>query len=94
MGKYLLKLYVTGKSSRADRAIANIKRICEEELSNRYRLVIVDVLEKPELAEQARIIATPTLIKELPLPLRKVIGDLSNKEKVLLGLDIVPNSVA
>jgi circadian clock protein KaiB len=94
MGKYLLKLYVTGKSSRADRAITNIKRICEEELGNRYRLVIIDVLEKPDLAEQARIIATPTLIKELPLPLRKVIGDLSNKEKVLLGLDIVPSSVA
>jgi circadian clock protein KaiB len=87
----LLKLYITGKSPRTDRAIANMQRICERELSNQYNLVIIDVLEQPELAEQAKIIATPTLIKELPPPLRRVIGDLSDKEKVLLGLDIVPN---
>ncbi len=91
MNNYVLKLYITGKSPRADRAIANIKRICQDELSNQYDLVIIDVLERPELAEQAKIIATPTLIKELPLPLRRVIGDLSNTEKVLLGLDIVPH---
>jgi circadian clock protein KaiB len=91
MNNYVLKLYITGKSPRTDRAIANIKRICQQELNNQYDLVIVDVLEHPELAEQAKVIATPTLIKELPLPLRRVIGDLSDTEKVLLGLDIVPH---
>lgn len=91
MNNYVLKLYITGKSPRTDRAIANIKRICQQELNNQYELVIVDVLERPELAEQAKVIATPTLIKELPLPLRRVIGDLSDTEKVLLGLDIVPH---
>jgi circadian clock protein KaiB len=89
MSEYLLKLYITGKSPRTDRAIANMRQICEHELSDQYQLVIIDVLEQPELAEQAKIIATPTLIKELPPPLRRVIGDLSDKEKVLLGLDIV-----
>ncbi len=92
MGDYTLKLYITGKSLRTDRAISNIKRICQHELNNRYELVIIDVLEQPALAEQAKIIATPTLIKELPPPLRRVIGDLSNTEKVLLGLDIVPHT--
>ncbi|NJN45671.1 MAG: circadian clock protein KaiB [Candidatus Competibacteraceae bacterium] len=91
MSDYLLKLYITGKSPRTDRAIANMRQICERELDNQYNLIIIDVLEQPELAEQAKIIATPTLIKELPPPLRRVIGDLSDKEKVLLGLDIVPN---
>ena len=92
MGDYTLKLYITGKSPRTDRAITNIERICQHELSNRYELVIIDVLKQPALAEQAKIIATPTLIKELPLPLRRVIGDLSDTEKVLLGLDIVPHT--
>ncbi|MEZ5583741.1 MAG: circadian clock KaiB family protein [Candidatus Competibacteraceae bacterium] len=82
---------MTGKSPRTDRAIANMKRICERELNGQYNLIIIDVLEQPEQAEQAKIIATPTLIKELPPPLRRVIGDLSDKEKVLLGLDIVPS---
>ena len=89
MGDYTLKLYITGKSPRTDRAISNIKRICQHELNNQYELVIIDVLEQPALAEQAKIIATPTLIKELPPPLRRVIGDLSDTEKVLLGLDII-----
>jgi len=92
MSDYLLKLYITGKSPRTDRAIANMRQICERELGNRYNLIIIDVLEQPEQAEQAKIIATPTLIKELPPPLRRVIGDLSDKEKVLLGLDIVANT--
>ncbi|MEE4380169.1 MAG: circadian clock KaiB family protein [Candidatus Competibacteraceae bacterium] len=92
MSDYLLKLYITGKSPRTDRAIANMRQICERELDNQYNLIIIDVLEQPELAEQAKIIATPTLIKELPPPLRRVIGDLSDKEKVLLGLDIVAST--
>lgn len=90
MSKYVLKLYVAGSSSRTDRAIANLRRICEEELGNRYELVIIDVLENPQLAEDDKILATPTLIKHLPPPLRRVIGDLSDKEKVLLGLEVRP----
>lgn len=66
MSDFLLKLYITGKSPRTDRAIANMRQICAHELSDHYQLVIIDVLEQPELAEQAKIIATPTLIKELP----------------------------
>ena len=88
--KYLLKLYVTGTSSRAQQAISNLQRICEQELQGKYDLEIIDVLEHPELAEDARILATPTLIKRLPPPLRRVIGDLSDKEKVLLGLEVAP----
>lgn len=85
---YVLKLYVTGKSPRAERAIENLRRLCEDELAGCYELVVIDVLEHPQLAEDERILATPTLIKQLPPPLRRVIGDLSNKEKVLLGLDL------
>ncbi len=88
MSKYLLRLFVTGASSRAATAISNLRRICESELEGRYDLEIIDVLEFPELAEDARILATPTLIKSLPLPLRRVIGDLSDTEKVLLGLQL------
>ena len=87
---YLLKLYVTGTSPRTAQAIANLRRICEEELQGRYTLDIVDVLEHPQEAEDNRILATPTLIKQLPLPLRRVIGDLSDREKVLLGLELHP----
>jgi circadian clock protein KaiB len=86
--KYLLKLYVTGSSSRAEAAIRNLRRICEEDLDGRYELEIIDVLEKPELAETDRVLATPTLIKQLPPPLRRVIGDLSDRDKVLLGLEV------
>lgn len=90
MSKYLLKLYVTGKTPRSERAIANLKKICEEELQNQYEMIIIDILERPQLAEEEKILATPTLIKQLPPPLRRIIGDLSDKEKVLLGLDILP----
>lgn len=85
---YILKLYVTGSSPRAETAIANLRRICEEELQGQYTLEIIDVLEHPETAESDRILATPTLVKQLPPPLRRVIGDLSDKEKVLLGLEV------
>jgi len=88
MPNYLLKLYVTGKTARAELAIANLRRICEEELQDQYELQIIDVLEHPQAAEDDRILATPTLIKRLPPPLRRVIGDLSDKEKVLLGLEV------
>jgi circadian clock protein KaiB len=91
---YLLKLYVTGTSPRTRQAIENLQRICEQELRDRYRLEIIDVLERPQAAEDDRILATPTLIKQLPPPLRRVIGDLSDKEKVLFGLEVrsVPDS--
>ena len=88
LSKFLLKLYVAGSTPRATLAIENLKRICESDLSGRYDLQIIDVLEHPELAEQDKILATPTLIKQLPPPLRRVIGDLSDSEKVLLGLEL------
>jgi circadian clock protein KaiB len=97
LDKYLLRLFVTGASARTATAIANLRRICEEELKGSYELEIIDVQEQPALAEDERILATPTLIKSLPLPLRRVIGDLSDKDKVLLGLQLRPelnNSVA
>jgi len=90
MNKVLLKLYVTGQTPKSERAIANMRRICEEELEGQYELVIIDVLERPQLAEDEKILATPTLTKELPLPLRRIIGDLSETDKVLLGLDMQP----
>lgn len=90
VAKYLLKLYVTGGNARAETAIANLRRICDEDLHGEYALEIIDVLTHPEAAEKERILATPTLIKQLPPPLRRVIGDLSDKDKVLLGLEVRP----
>ena len=92
MNKFLLKLYITGQTPKSERAIANLRRICEQELNGRYKLVVIDVLERPQLAEDEKILATPTLTKELPPPLSRVIGDLSNTEKVLLGLDLQPHA--
>ena len=89
---YVLKLYITGQTANAQRAIANMRRICEQELHGRYKLVIIDVLEQPQLAENEKILATPTLIKDVPPPLRRVIGDLSDNEKVLVGLDLQPGT--
>lgn len=88
--KYLLRLFVTGASTRTATAVSNLRRICEQELQGQFDLEIIDVLEFPELAEDEKILATPTLIKALPLPLRRVIGDLSNTEKVLMGLEVQP----
>lgn len=79
---------MTGQTPRTERAVANLRRLCEEELDECYELVVIDVLDHPQLAEDERILATPTLIKQLPPPLRRVIGDLSDKDKVLLGLDL------
>jgi circadian clock protein KaiB len=88
LNKYILTLYVTGTSPRTKIAIDNLNRICKGELDGRYELEIVDVLENPQRAEDEKILATPTLIKNLPPPLRRVIGDLSDKDKVLLGLEV------
>ena len=86
--KYLLKLYVTGMTPQSTRAINNLKEICEKHLKNRYNLEIIDLYKNPGLAKGEQIIAAPTLIKKLPLPLRRIIGDLSNTEHVLVGLDL------
>jgi len=88
--QYLLKLYVAGQTPKSLAAFANLKKICEEHLQGRYSIEVIDLLEKPELAEGDQIIAIPTLIRNLPEPIRKIIGDLSNTEKVLIGLDIAP----
>lgn len=92
--QYLLRLFVTGQSARAQQAIANLKRICEDELGGCYELEVIDVLQRPDLAENEKVLATPTLIKSLPPPLRRVIGDLSDKDKVLLGLEVQPRANA
>jgi circadian clock protein KaiB len=86
--KYLLRLFITGRTPKAERCITNLQAICEKDLGGLYELEIIDVLERPQLAEDEKILATPTLIKELPPPIRRLIGDLSDVEKVLLGLDL------
>lgn len=91
MSKFILKLYVTGKTARSESAIKNLREICSSGFADNYELTVVDVLESPQLAEDDKILATPTLIKTLPIPIRRIIGDLSDKEKVLLGLDIKSN---
>lgn len=85
---YVLALYVTGMSPQSINAIVNIRKICEEHLNGRYDLKVVDLYQQPQFAKDEQIIAVPTLIKKLPLPLRRIIGDLSGTERVLLGLDL------
>ena len=85
---YELRLYVTGSTPKARIALENLKRICEENLAGRYHIEVVDLLEKPLLAKGDQIVAIPTLVRKLPTPIRKVIGDLSNTERVLVGLDL------
>ena len=86
--RYVLRLYVTGMTPRSTRAIENVRKICEEHLQGRYDLEVIDIYQQPTLAKGEQIIAAPTLIKKLPLPLRRVIGDMSSTERVLLGLDL------
>jgi circadian clock protein KaiB len=88
--QYVLRLYVTGVTPNSVRAIDNLKDLCEEYLHGRYDLEIVDIYKQASLAKDEQIVAAPTLVKKLPLPLRKLIGDLSEKDRVLLGLDLVP----
>ncbi|MDO1451336.1 circadian clock KaiB family protein [Rhodocytophaga aerolata] len=87
---YLLRLYITGMTPNSKRAVENVKRICEQHLKGRYELEVIDIYQQPTLAQGEQIIAAPTLIKKLPHPLRRLIGDMSNTEKVLLGLDLRP----
>jgi circadian clock protein KaiB len=89
-GKYLLRLYVTGTTGRSVRAIQNVRRICEEHLQGLYDLEVVDIYKNLPLARGDQIIAAPTLIKRLPAPLRRLIGDMSDEQRVLVGLDIRP----
>ena len=89
--KYILRLYVTGMTTRAARTIENLRTFCEKHLAGRYELQVVDIYQQPELARTEQIVAVPTLIKKLPLPLRRLIGDMSDEERVLVGLDILPN---
>lgn len=86
--KYVLKLYITGATPRSTKAILNIREVCEEHLKGRYTLEIIDIFQKPVLAAGEQIIAAPTLIKKLPLPLRRFIGDMSDKDRILIGLDL------
>jgi circadian clock protein KaiB len=86
--RYILKLYIAGQSPKSVNAIANINRICEENLKGRYELEVIDLYQQPHLAQRAQIIALPTLTRKLPAPLRRIIGDLSNTQRVLEGLDL------
>ena len=86
--KYILRLYVIGSSPRSLKAIYNLKKICEEHFPNDYDLEVIDIYENPSAAREEQIIAAPTLVKRLPSPLRKFVGDLSNTQKILVGLDI------
>jgi len=85
---YELRLYVAGQTPKSLTAFANLKKICEEHLAGRYRIEIIDLLEQPQLAAGDQILAIPTLVRQLPQPLKKIIGDLSNTERVLVGLDL------
>lgn len=87
---YVLRLYVTGTTPRSIRAIANLKQICEEHLKGRYTLEVIDLYQQPGLADGDQIVAVPTLIKRLPEPLKRLIGDMSDTDKVLVGLDLRP----
>ena len=86
--KYVLRLYVSGSTGKSTQAVENIKRVCEEYLKNHYDLQVIDLYQQPQLARGEQIVAVPTLIKRFPLPLRRLIGDMSNQEKVLWGLDL------
>jgi circadian clock protein KaiB len=86
--EYILRLYVTGSTPRSLKAISNLKRLCEEYLQGDYELQVIDMYKNPQAARDAQIVAAPTLIKRLPAPVRRFIGDLSDKQKLLVGLDI------
>jgi circadian clock protein KaiB len=86
--KYILRLYVTGSSLRSLRAITNLKKLCEEHLPDDYDLEVIDIYKNPNAAREEQIVAAPTLVKRLPRPLRRFVGDMSNTQKLLVGLDI------
>jgi circadian clock protein KaiB len=88
--RFVLRLYIAGQTPKCMRAFTNLKRICEEHLANRYRIEIIDLLQNPQLARGDQILAVPTLVRQLPEPVKRIIGDLSNTERVLVGLDLRP----
>jgi len=90
--KWILKLYIAGMTPTAKRALANLQAICEEHLASSYSLEVIDLVENPSLEDGEQIFAVPTLVRKLPPPLRKIIGDFSDKEKVLVGLDVKPKA--
>jgi circadian clock protein KaiB len=87
--RYVLRLYVTGMTPRSTRAVKNLQAICDEYLKGRYDLEVIDIYQRPVLTRGEQIVAAPTLIKKLPLPIRRIIGDMSNRDRVLLGLDLL-----
>ena len=90
--KWNLRLYVAGQTPKSIVALANLKRICDEHMHGQYEIEVVDLMENPQLARRDQIVAIPTLVRELPAPLKRIIGDLSNTEKVLVGLDVTPRT--
>lgn len=89
--KWILRLYVAGQTPKCNTAFLNLKRICEDQLKGRYSIEVIDLLKNPRLSREHQILAVPTLVRKLPVPVRKIIGDLSDTEKVLVGLDIKPH---
>jgi len=92
-GYYNLRLYVAGQTTKSVTAFANLKKICDEHLAGRYRIEVIDLLEQPQLAAGDQILAIPTLVRRLPEPIKKIIGDLSNVDRVLVGLDLQPREI-
>jgi circadian clock protein KaiB len=90
--KYILRLYVTGMTPKSTKAIANVQKFCEESMAGHYELEVIDIYQQPKLAKGEQIVATPTLIRKLPLPLRKFIGDMSDMERFLVGIDLRPKN--
>jgi circadian clock protein KaiB len=90
--KYVFRLYVTGMTLKSTLAIANVKELCEKHLAGRYELKVIDIYQQPTLAKEEQIIGSPTLIKKLPLPLRRLIGDMSDTERLLVGIDLKPKN--
>lgn len=89
--EWILRLYVAGNTPKCIAAFNNLKKICEEQLKGKYQIEVIDLIENPQLSRDDQILAVPTLVRKLPVPVRKIIGDLSNTERVLVGLDIIPN---
>jgi circadian clock protein KaiB len=90
--KWVLRLYVAGQTPKALTAFANLKKICEEQLKGKYSIEVIDLLVNPQLGSEDQILALPTLVRKLPVPVRKIIGDLSNTERVLVGLNLLPGN--
>jgi circadian clock protein KaiB len=90
--KWILRLYIAGQTPKALTAFTNLKKICEEQLNGKYSIEVIDLLAYPQLGVEDQILALPTLVRKLPVPVRKIIGDLSNTERVLVGLDLLPVS--